>query len=270
MMESTTQKLTLARDEVSTHSAIVSELESSINALQNERDNAFKQLGDVLSSHCDEEVMSKLSCEKDELVSTIEALTAKLNIEEANHKQCMEELERVKGECIALTSDLANSKKANVTLELRIQQKTEDERAVDDAIASSNAQIDQLTTQVSALTEERNDLATRLTDVTALGDDLINKLALSQAEVSKHSANVSNLELQVEALMRERDTANEKMNAVLYSNGVLDEVLLSLNKEKDELVSALKQSKADVAHLEAEKDEVKHLFYGEYISRFWK
>ena len=50
---------------------------------------------------------------------------------------------------------------SQVTLELRIQQKTEDERAVDDAIASSNAQIDQLTTQVSALTEERNDLATR-------------------------------------------------------------------------------------------------------------
>jgi chromosome segregation ATPase len=111
---------------------------------------------------------------------------------------------------------------------------------------------------------------TRLTEVTALGDDLINKLALSQAEVSKHSANVSNLELQVEALMRERDTANEKMNAGGEANGVLDEVLLSLNKEKDELVSALKQSKADVAHLEAEKDEVKHLFYGEYISRFWK
>ena len=88
-----------ARDEVSTHSAIVSELESSINALQYERDNAFKQLGDVLSSHCDEEVMSKLSCEKDELASAIEALTAKLNIKEANHKQCMEELERVKGEC---------------------------------------------------------------------------------------------------------------------------------------------------------------------------
>jgi len=156
-----------ARDEVSTHSAIVSELESSINALQYERDNAFKQLGDVLSSHCDEEVMSKLSCEKDELASAIEALTAKLNIEGANHKQCMEELERVKGECIALTSDLANSNEANVTLELRIRQKTEDECAVDDAIASSNAQIDQLTTQVSALSEERNDLATRLTEVAA-------------------------------------------------------------------------------------------------------
>jgi chromosome segregation ATPase len=37
MMESTTQQLSLARDEVSTHSAVVSKLESSINALQNER-----------------------------------------------------------------------------------------------------------------------------------------------------------------------------------------------------------------------------------------
>jgi chromosome segregation ATPase len=255
--ESTTQQLSLARDEVSTHSAIVSKLESSINALQNERDNAVKQLGDVLSSsHCDEEVMSKLCCEKDELASAIKALTVKFNIEEANHKQCMEELERVKGECTAIASDLANSKEANITLELRIQQKTEDEHAVDNAIASSNAQIDQLTTQVSTLTEERNDLVSRLTEVTALGDDLKNKLALSEAEVSKHSANVSNLETQVEALITDRDTAIEKMNAVLSSKGVLDEVLLSLNKEKDELASALKQSMADVARLEAEKDEV--------------
>ena len=56
--------------------------------------------------------------------------------------------------------------------------------------------------------------------------------------------------------MRERDTAIEKMNAVLSSNGVSDKVMLSLNKEKDELASALEQSKADVARLEVEKDEV--------------
>jgi outer membrane murein-binding lipoprotein Lpp len=102
------------------------------------------------------------------------------------------------------------------------------ERAVDDAIASSNAQIDQLTTQLSTLTEERNDLETRLTEVTALGEDLSIKLALSEAEVSKHSANVSNLESQVEALITDRDTAIEKMNEVLSSKGVSDEVLLSL------------------------------------------
>jgi hypothetical protein len=45
----------------------------------------------------------------------------------------------------------------------------------------------------------------------------------------------------------------ESKIAVLSSNGVSDEVLLSLNKEKDELVSALKQSKANVARFEVRK-----------------
>jgi chromosome segregation ATPase len=81
-MESTTQQLSLARDEVSTHSAIVSKLESSINALQNERDNALKQHHTAIETLLSD--IARLKSEKDELASAIEALTVKLNVKEAN------------------------------------------------------------------------------------------------------------------------------------------------------------------------------------------
>lgn len=182
---------------------------------------------------------------EDEPASAIEELTVKFIAEQANHKQCMEELKRVTGECTALTSDLANCKESNVMLESRNQQKTEDGCAVDDAFASSNAPIGQLTSSlVSTLTELiRNELTKNI-------------LASTQEEVSKHSAKVSELESNIDALSKERDTAIEKMNAIILSANGLDEALSSLNKEKDEICSALEQSKKDIARLEAEKEEV--------------
>ena len=59
--------------------------------------------------------------QEDELESAIaiEALTAKFNAKVANHKLCMVQLERVTGECTALTSDLANCKEDNVMIRVK-------------------------------------------------------------------------------------------------------------------------------------------------------
>ena len=81
--------------------------------------------------------------------------------------------------------------------------------AVDNAIASSNAQIDQLTTQVSTLTEERNDLVSRLTEVTALRLPGVHEEARRTAEV-KTSATRDDLNKE---LLR---NAERKCTLVMY------------------------------------------------------
>jgi chromosome segregation ATPase len=89
------------------------------------------------------------------------------------------------------------------------------------------------------VTEMEN--AMRLEDVTLERDELANRLASTQEEVSTYIANVP------KALSIERDTAIEIFE--------IEQVLLSLTSEKDELSSSLEQTKAEVFRLETEKEE---------------
>jgi hypothetical protein len=139
-------------------------------------------------------------------------------------------------------------------LEESVRKKTDEACALNEIITSSGAQIAHVTAKCSALTEERDEMAMKLEEVTLEKDELAKRLASKEEEVSNYSADVSKLEASIEALSRERDTAIAKMNEILSHNGVAEEALSCLKNEKDELAYTLEQMKADVSHLEAQEE----------------
>jgi len=162
---------------------------------------------------------------------------------EAERQNAAHELSKVVGELE--TTQVANTKLKDQVLDL--------EKSVDEASKRLMEKETALETATASIAAFKEDASSESSTLSAEMDRLRNaNNELNEEMITLKADLIGN----VEALMRERDTAIEKMNAVLSSNGDSDEVLLSLNKEKDELASALEQSKADVARLEAEKDEV--------------
>ena len=208
---------------------------------------------------CLSEELDVSKAKSGELESQIKAAAATFDAKVTEHKQCVEELERITGEYQTLASNLANveakSKDAVANLEERIRQKTDEACALNEIITSSNAQIAHLTVQLSTLTEKRDELAMKLDEVTLEKDELGDMLALKAEEVSNYSADVSKLEASVKALSRERDAAIANMNEIFTHNGVAEDALSSLKSEKEELASSLEKTNLAVSRLEAEKEK---------------
>jgi chromosome segregation ATPase len=212
--ESTAQEISSMKEEVSNYSADVSNLGASIEALGRERDTAIEKLVEILE------------------------------LKIVDYRTLLSDLANVEAKS---KDDIAN-------LEESVRKKTDEACALNEIITSSSAQIAHVTVKCSALTEERDEAAMKLEEVTLEKDELAKRLASKEEEVSNYSADVSKLEASIEALSRERDTAIAKMNEILSHNGVAEEVLSCLKNEKDELASTLAQMKADVSHLEAQEE----------------
>jgi len=176
----------------------------------------------------------------EELQGRIESLSAELNaskcqIKASTVKISNLESDQKKREDESVRSNFedreATYKSTIANLEDSIKQQNEEAHVLNETITTSDVRVADLVSQVSKLTADKDELATKIEEATS---------------------ELSTLQSTFETLNDERDAAEAKVRELLSGNAHTEEVMAALNSEKEVLIAKIEEC---IARLYSEKDD---------------
>ena len=221
--------------------------------IQRQLQTSEEQLNDACANlKSTQEERNKLQNSLQETSQLCLQMESKLTSYKEEKEQAMQEQQSKIAE---LERMLSHTEEAAAAVGITAAEKAEMESRHREAVTESTSQVSKLIDQLSTMSSEKAGLASKFESVSS-------DLSTAKAKVEAQTNLIAQLESSVDSIASDRDAANLRVTELLAGNERSDRVLSSLQIEKNDLLSAGKESEETIVKLEAEVGHMENTISG--------